>query len=298
MSNDYRASRLSEQISDLAVERRKILLQEKLQEGTFGIIFRGIYIEDQSEFGGEQAVMVKTVSDQASQMQVSLVLAEGMKMWSLNHRNILSIIATCTDDPQRPLLIYPLLNQGNLKLFLQKCKFSSEGHVHTLLTQDLVQMAIQIVQGIIYLHKRKIIHRDLATRNCVVNVSDDGSFLVKITDNALSRDLFPNDYHCLGDNENRPVKWLAIESLLRKEFSQSSDLWSYGVTLWELMTLGQQPYFEIDPFEMGAYLRDGYRLFQPINCPDKLYVHSLIIYLLKMFTKISTFYYNQLTDTT
>lgn len=52
------------------------------------------------------------------------------------------------------------------------------------------------------------------------------------------RDLFPNDYHCLGDNENRPVKWLALESLLKKEFTQSSDVFSYGVTCWELMTLG------------------------------------------------------------
>ncbi len=74
----------------------------------------------------------------------------------------------------------------------------------------------------------------------------------------------------MGDNENRPVKWLSLESLLKKEFTQASDVWSYGVTIWELMTLGNQPYLEVDPFEMGAYLRDGYRLFQPINCPDKL----------------------------
>jgi len=81
----------------------------------------------------------------------------------------------------------------------------------------------------------------------------------------------------LGDNENRPVKWLALESLLKKEFTQSSDVWCYGVTLWELMTLGQQPYFEVDPFEMAAYLMDGYRLFQPINCPDKLYVLTVFV---------------------
>lgn len=93
---------------------------------------------------------------------------------------------------------------------------------------------------------------------------------VQVTDNALSRDLFPSDYHCLGDNENRPIKWLALESLLHKTFSPSSDVWSFGVLLWELTTLAQQPYVEIDPFEMAAYLKDGYRLAQPVNCPDEL----------------------------
>lgn len=74
--------------------------------------------------------------------------------------------------------------------------------------------------GVQYLHKKKLLHRDLATRNCVV----DDKLRIQITDNALSRDLFPADYHCLGDNENRPVKWLAIESLVHKTFSTASDV--------------------------------------------------------------------------
>lgn len=78
-------------------------------------------------------------------------------------------------------------------------------------------------------------------------------------------------YHCLGDNENRPVRWMALESLVNNEFSSASDVWAFGVTLWELMTLGQTPYVDIDPFEMAAYLKDGYRIAQPINCPDELF---------------------------
>lgn len=188
-SEHNRVSKLTEQIAELSVERRKILLQEKLYEGTFAQIYRGLYIGDQNEISGEQKVLIKTVSDQASKLQVSLVLTEGMKFWSLNHRNILHIIGICTDDPQRPLLIYPFTDGGsNLKLFLQKsCAHKFEGQVHTFLTQDLVQMAIQIATAVIYLHKRRIIHRDLAARNCVVSTLDDGSFLVKLTDNALSR---------------------------------------------------------------------------------------------------------------
>lgn len=120
----------------------------------------------------------------------------------------------------------------------------------------------------------------------------DDQFHVKLTDMALARDFFPNDYHCLGDNENRPIKWMAMESLVRREFSTASDIvssvnnfnmkgiylstflylnqWSFGVVLWEVTTLAQQPYVEIDPFEVGRVLRDGYRLTQPVNCPDEL----------------------------
>lgn len=128
-------------------------------------------------------------------------------------------------------------------------------------------MTLQIVNGMQYLHKNRHLHKDVAARNCLINQE----LKIQIADNALSRDLFPNDYHCLGDNKNRPIKWMAIESLERKKFSTASDIWSFGVLLWELLTLCQQPYADIDPFEMSAYLQDGFRLTQPVNCPDELF---------------------------
>ncbi|XP_076343833.1 tyrosine-protein kinase RYK-like isoform X2 [Tachypleus tridentatus] len=165
--NDLRASELTEKISEIVVEKRKISLHEKLQEGTFGQIYHGMFQEDENDVSSIQDVFIKTVSDQASQVQISILLGEGMKMFSFIHNNILPVIGVCMDNPQRPLLIYPYMNQGNLKRFLHKCQFSVEGHCHTLVTQDLVAMAIQIVQGIMYLHKKKVIHGDIAGRNCV-----------------------------------------------------------------------------------------------------------------------------------
>ena len=273
-SEHKRTHKLNQQMSDLSIERRKILLQQKLCEGTFGRIYTGIYVSNYSDMTAETKVIIKTVSDQASKLQISLVMTEGMRFYGLTHRNLMTISGTSTDDPHRPLLIYPFMTNGVLKQFLLNSsanKLSCDGQYHKFTTQDLVQMALQIASAIIYLHKKRIIHRDLSTRNCFVTTDDDNSLLVRVADNALSRDLFPNDYHCLGDNENRPIKWLALESLSKREFTQFSDVWSFGVTLWELMTLGQQPYAEVDPYEMAAYLRDGYRLYQPINCPDKLY---------------------------
>lgn len=81
-----------------------------------------------------------------------------------------------------------------------------------------------------YLSRRDVIHQDVAARNCIT----EDTLQVKITDNAVSRDLFPMDYHCLGDSENRWVRWTALESLVNNEFSSASDLWAFRVMLWEL----------------------------------------------------------------
>ncbi|VDP32144.1 unnamed protein product [Schistosoma curassoni] len=127
-------------------------------------------------------------------------------------------------------------------------------------------MALQILSAADYLHSINVIHEDIATRNCLLKCRTR----VALSDSALSRDLFPEDYHCLGDNTNRPVKWLALEALIERKYTMATDVWSVGITLWELITRGQQPYASIDAFEMTAVLRTGYRLKKPHNCPDDL----------------------------
>ncbi|GFG35749.1 hypothetical protein Cfor_05200 [Coptotermes formosanus] len=244
-------------LRDLATPRRTITPHNLLHEGTFGRVYRGEYTDEDT--GTKIDVLIKTVSDQASKLQVTLMLAEGTMLHGLSHKNVLPVLAASLDNLKQPLLVYPYSNKGNLKRYREE--------QYTLLTQDIVDMAIQVVLAMLFLHSQRICHKDLATRNCVV----DEKLRVRVTDNALSRDLFPTDYYCLGDNENRPIKWLAIESLLHKQFTGASDVWSFGVLLWELTTLAQQPYVEVDPFEMAAYLRDGYRLAQPVNCPDELF---------------------------
>ncbi|XP_061492586.1 tyrosine-protein kinase RYK isoform X3 [Rhineura floridana] len=267
--NDLKSVTLMEakvKVKDIAISRERITLKDVLQEGTFGRIFHGTLIEEKDPTK-EKQVFVKTVKDQASEVQVTMMLTESCKLRGLHHRNLLPITHVCIEEGEKPMVLLPYMNWGNLKLFLRQCKLVEANNPQAISQQDLVHMAIQIACGMSYLSRREVIHKDLAARNCVI----DDALQVKITDNALSRDLFPMDYHCLGDNENRPVRWMALESLVNNEFSGASDVWSFGVTLWELMTLGQTPYVDIDPFEMAAYLKDGYRIAQPINCPDELF---------------------------
>ncbi|XP_060723739.1 tyrosine-protein kinase RYK isoform X3 [Tachysurus vachellii] len=267
--NDLRSVTLLEakaKVKDIAISRERVTLRDVLHEGTFGRIFHGVLL-DEKDPSKEKQVFVKTVKDHASEVQVTMMLTESCKLRGLHHRNLLPISHVCTEDGEKPMVLLPYMNWGNLKLFLRQCKLAEANNPQAISQQDLVHMAIQIACGMSYLARREVIHKDLAARNCVI----DDSMQVKITDNALARDLFPMDYHCLGDNENRPVRWMALESLLNNDFSSASDVWAFGVTLWELMTLGQTPYVDIDPFEMAAYLKDGYRIAQPINCPDELF---------------------------
>ncbi|CAG5117591.1 unnamed protein product, partial [Candidula unifasciata] len=267
-SIDLKPTDVNTIVSDMLIDKKLITVGDLLLEGTFGRIYMGTLAGDnQNEANKEQDVFVKTVTSQATADQVQVFLTESVQLKGLVHPNLHSLLGVCLETPEQPLVVYPCLQEGNMKKFLLKCRMSECGSRYTLNTQQLVYMAIQIIRGTQYLHRKKLIHKDIATRNCVVGAE----LVVKVTDNSLARDLFPADYNCLGDNENRPVKWMAIEAIMHKRFSPASDVWAYGVTLWEMMTLGQQPYAEVDPFEMATYLQEGYRIAKPHSCPDELF---------------------------
>ncbi|XP_067948211.1 tyrosine-protein kinase RYK-like [Watersipora subatra] len=252
-------------LQSLTISRKSVSIGETLLEGVFGKLQQGaVYVQDESEECYERKVLIKTVSDEASEEQIQSLMADGSMLKGLTHQCINPIIAACLGDT--PLLIYPSCDLGNLKALLTRSNRISQS-VPVLNTQQLVSMAMQVVKGLHYLHRKHLIHKDIATRNCCV----DEEFNVKVTDNALSRDLFPDDYVHLHDGELIPVKWMAFETLTDGKYMYETDIWSFGVLLWELITLGQQPYSDVDPSDMSSYLYSGCRLLQPVNCPDELF---------------------------
>ena len=237
-------------IEKLVVDRLDLTLGDLLLEGTFGRVYQGRL--------GARDVMVKTVVMGCSEAQAVKLVTEGSSLYPASHSHVLSLLAT-TCDGSSPMLIYEYLSPGNLKKWLSGCHQPVSTHLS-------VSLGLQLLSALKHLHKRQILHRDVAARNCYLTAN----LSVKLADPALSKDLFPSDYHCLGDNENRPIKWMAIEALAGV-FSTASDAWAWGVTMWEILTRAQQPFPDVDPFEMETYLLEGFRLHQPVTCPDQLY---------------------------
>uniref|UniRef100_A0A914CYF8 Uncharacterized protein n=2 Tax=Acrobeloides nanus TaxID=290746 RepID=A0A914CYF8_9BILA len=271
-------------------------------EGTFGEIRWAIWrqtrlglcgdIDDEEDGAAEEiAVICKTLKSNADRRHFEKFLSESLVFHNVpSHPNLAQVIAAATFgnfiNPESvsdfPLICYRHQGFGNLKKFLLKMRqengVRSSGDsdsTHALRTHELVSMAVQILKAIQHLHKYGIIHKDVATRNCLVSEVQSKSmndrFYVQLSDNALSRDLFPNDYHCLGDNDNRTVKWMAPEALRSNVHNSASDVWSFAVLMWELFTCAAQPFAEIEPDEMRMVLEAGTRLGQPYNCPDDLY---------------------------
>lgn len=137
---------------------------------------------------------------------------------------------------------------------------------------DLLSMCLDVANGCSYLEDMHFVHRDLACRNCLVSdgATIGGRRIVKIGDFGLARDIYKSDYYRKEGEGLLPVRWMALESLVDGLFSTQSDVWAFGVLCWEILTLGQQPYAARNNFEVLAHVKDGGRLQQPDNCPDKL----------------------------
>ena len=243
---------LSPPIEELVVNRLDLTLGDLLMEGTFGRVYQGRL--------GLRDVIVKTIVMGSSEAQAVKLINDGSLLYPVQHKHVLPLLAT-TSDGSSPMMIYEYLQPGNMKKWLSGCH-------QPVSTHQCVSIGLQLLSALRHIHRHNIVHKDVAARNCYLSPG----LSVKLSDPALSKDLFPNDYHCLGDNENRPVKWMAVETIGQgSEMTSAGDVWAWGVTMWEVLTRAQQPFPDVDPFEMETYLMEGFRLHQPVNCPDQLY---------------------------
>ena len=119
-----------------------------------------------------------------------------------------------------------------------------------------------------YLSSNRYVHRDLAARNVMI----DSDLCLKVADFGLTRDIYTKDYYRNNDNNAKfPVKWMAPESIEHLFFNNKTDVWSYGILMWELMTRGAMPYPGVENWQLLQHLKEGHRMDRPKYCPKDFY---------------------------
>ncbi|XP_066534419.1 fibroblast growth factor receptor 3 [Hoplias malabaricus] len=257
--------------------RTKLTLGKALGEGCFGQVVMAEAIGiDKEKPNKPLTVAVKMLKDDGTDKDLSDLVSE-MEMMKMigKHKNIINLLGACTQDGPLYVLV-EYASKGNLREYLRArrppgmdysfdtCKIPNE----TLTFKDLVSCAYQVARGMEYLASQKCIHRDLAARN--VLVTEDN--VMKIADFGLARDVHNIDYYKKTTNGRLPVKWMAPEALFDRVYTHQSDVWSYGVLLWEIFTLGGSPYPGIPVEELFKLLKEGHRMDKPANCTHELYM--------------------------
>ncbi|XP_051027833.1 fibroblast growth factor receptor 4 [Acomys russatus] len=256
--------------------RDRLVLGKALGEGCFGQVVRAeAFGMDPSRPDQANTVAVKMLKDNASDKDLADLVSE-MEVMKLigRHKNIINLLGVCTQEG--PLfVIVECAAKGNLREFLRARRppgpdLSPDGPRSSdgpLSFPALVSCAYQVARGMQYLESRKCIHRDLAARN--VLVTEDN--VMKIADFGLARGVHHIDYYKKTSNGRLPVKWMAPEALFDRVYTHQSDVWSFGILLWEIFTLGGSPYPGIPVEELFSLLREGHRMDRPPNCPQELY---------------------------
>ncbi|XP_073181384.1 fibroblast growth factor receptor 1 isoform X7 [Lepidochelys kempii] len=257
--------------------RDRLILGKPLGEGCFGQVVLAEAIGlDKDKPNRVTKVAVKMLKSDATEKDLSDLISE-MEMMKMigKHKNIINLLGACTQDG--PLyVIVEYASKGNLREYLQArrppgmeyCYNPTHLPEEQLSFKDLVSCAYQVARGMEYLASKKCIHRDLAARN--VLVTEDN--VMKIADFGLARDIHHIDYYKKTTNGRLPVKWMAPEALFDRIYTHQSDVWSFGVLLWEIFTLGGSPYPGVPVEELFKLLKEGHRMDKPSNCTNELYM--------------------------
>uniref|UniRef100_A0A8C8K0U6 Tyrosine-protein kinase n=1 Tax=Oncorhynchus tshawytscha TaxID=74940 RepID=A0A8C8K0U6_ONCTS len=228
-----------------------VLLGELLGKGNFGEVFKGT-LRDKTP------VAVKTCKEDLPQELKIKFLSEARILKQYDHANIVKLIGVCTQ--RQPIyIVMELVSGGDFLSFLRKKK-------EDLKTKQLVKFSLDAAAGMAYLELKNCIHRDLAARNCLVGESN----LLKISDFGMSRQEDDGIYSSSGLKQI-PIKWTAPEALNYGRYSSESDVWSYGILLWETFSLGVCPYPGMTNQQAREQVEKGYRMSCPQKCPDEVY---------------------------
>ncbi|XP_050550733.1 tyrosine-protein kinase receptor torso isoform X2 [Spodoptera frugiperda] len=285
------------------VRADKLVLHEVIGEGAFGVVRRATLAPH------SMLVAVKMLKDFPSLEEIRSFRSEMELMKSVGvHPHLVSLVGCCSG--RRPLIIAEYCSRGDLLSYLRctwdvmlskrnakyynnnidvsdyrndlfKCKAQMESSKlvvnklyelqeicdKELTALDLLSFCRQIAMGMEFLAANRVVHRDLAARNILVTADRT----LKIADFGLSRDVYEENQYKQKGNGKMPIRWMALESLTRRIYTTQSDVWSFGVVVWEVATVGGSPYAAVPAARLPRLLRAGYRMPRPNNCSPQLY---------------------------
>uniref|UniRef100_A0A8C7PI31 Tyrosine-protein kinase receptor n=1 Tax=Oncorhynchus mykiss TaxID=8022 RepID=A0A8C7PI31_ONCMY len=253
------------------IKRHNIVLKRELGEGAFGKVFLAECYNLSPELE-KILVAVKTLKE-ASENARKDFHREAELLTNLQHQHIVTFYGVCVEsDPL--IMVFEYMKHGDLNKFLRAhgpdSVMMGDGPTNrpVVLTQSqMLHIAQQIAAGMVYLASQHFVHRDLATRNCLVGEN----LLVKIGDFGMSRDVYSTDYYRVGGHTMLPIRWMPPESIMYRKFTTESDVWSLGVVLWEIFTYGKQPWYQLSNNEVIECITQGRVLQRPRTCPKEVY---------------------------
>ncbi|XP_038061539.1 cAMP-dependent protein kinase catalytic subunit 3-like [Patiria miniata] len=241
------------------VPRCDLIMDERvLGRGIFGEVRSGAVIKD----GELTRAAIKMLKGHASTSEKDDFIDELRTMTSFGHHpNVVSLLGACQ---HRQVLFVALeyLSRGDLRSYLRTARSQSDSDEDALSSDQLVKFALDVAKGMEHLAKAGVIHRDLAARNILLSEG----LTAKVSDFGLSRG---EDIYVQTSKRRVPVRWLAIESIRYKRYTTKSDVWSFGILLWEITTIGGTPYPTTRSESLARKLKGGYRMPKPSNCDDK-----------------------------
>eukprot|EP00051_Salpingoeca_urceolata_P021386 m.334896 g.334896 ORF g.334896 m.334896 type:complete len:2339 (-) comp19788_c0_seq2:77-7093(-) len=252
-----------EKFRALEIPRESIAFVRTIGSGNFGTV-------DEAKLQSNQAVLttaVKRLTKEADVEEQENFLFEARLMSTLEHHAIVQVVGVCSRE--RPFwLCLEYVQNGDLKDYIKKCNPAVQTPKQDVGLTEILACSRIICDALVYLKTRRVVHRDLAARNVLVGES---LYDVKLADFGMSRALDEADYYKKTSNDRVPVKWLAPESMSSKKYSFQSDVWSFGVLVWEVLTYGESPYPKLTAVETALAVATGYRLSKPKVCPMSLY---------------------------
>lgn len=244
------------------VDKDKVQIGKGIGKGSFGLVFKATFTTDS---GTQIPCAVKTVASNATAKQRADFLREASIMKQFDTYHVIKLFGVVSITT--PVYVIMELMETDLKNYLRDLR-DLDAKAKKQHVDGIYLKAAQIADGMAYLTSKKFVHRDLAARNCMVGSNQ----IVKIGDFGLSRDMFDQDYYRRGTQGCLPVRWMAPESLKDNLFTIASDVWSYGVVLWEVVTWCQHPYHGLSNDQVVKQVMKGnFTLSRPTNCPEKLH---------------------------